>query len=161
KGAPGEPETLPLLVDLQASNGKRDDAIATIRAALASDKKPADETLLKLAEISRKQDLGVDREILAKLPADASNSPRLALDRAMDLERAGKKQEGLDLLTKGASSATSQQLQWKVALAQYREAIGDAGAKAAWIALGDANPDDVAIQNLILKAARSASNDRD
>ena len=35
RGAPGEPQTLPLLAELQARAGQRDDAIATIRNAIA------------------------------------------------------------------------------------------------------------------------------
>ena len=37
----------------------------------------------------------------------------------------------------------------------------DPGAKDAWIALGDENADNVEVQNLILKVARSALTDRD
>src|SRR5207237_10305340 len=133
RGAPGEPQTLPLLAELQAKAGHRDDAIATIRGALSDASNH--ELLLALVDISRRHNLGIDAEILAKLPADASSSPRLALERAMDLAHAGKKEEGLKLL----SDPSQQSLAWKVAQAEYLEATGDARAEAAWIALGDEN----------------------
>ena len=58
-----------------------------------------------------------------------------------------------------APNATS--TEWRVAQAEYLEQINDPRAKDAWIALGDAHPDDVRIQNLILKEARSTITDRD
>ncbi len=160
RGAPGEPQTLPLLAELQARSGHRDDAIATIRSAIATKENATTEQLLTFAEISRKQNLGIEAEILAKLPADASTSPRLALERAMELASAGKKDDGLKLLSSSAANAKTQPVEWKVALAEYLEAVGDPSAKAAWIALGDSYPDDIRIQNLVLKEARSATSDR-
>jgi predicted Zn-dependent protease len=162
KGAPGERETLPPLVDLEARDGKRDKAIATTRAALSTpDEKSDTDLVLRLAEVNRKQNLGLDQEISAALPSDISTSPRLALEEATELARAGKKEDGLNLLNKAAASATSQPVKWKVAKAQYLESIDDPAAKAAWIELGDANPDDIAIQTMLLTVAHSASADRD
>jgi tetratricopeptide (TPR) repeat protein len=112
--------------------------------------------LLALTDVSRRQNLGMEDEILAKLPQDVPNSPRLALQRALDLARAGKKDEGLKLFA-GAEKT----LPWQVAKAEYLEATGDDHARLAWIVLGDANPDDVKVQNLILKEAGSASADRE
>ena len=170
RGAPGEAETLPILAELQARVGQRDDAIATIRNAIA-DKgaqpttrgvdaaaKQSDPALIMaLAEVSRRQNLGIEDEILAKLPTGAPNSPAVALQRAMDLARSGKKEEGYKLLTDAASPT----VQWNVAKAEYLEATGDPRAKPMWISLGEENPTNVAVQNLILKEARSATADRE
>ncbi|HEX3356841.1 MAG TPA: tetratricopeptide repeat protein [Tepidisphaeraceae bacterium] len=162
KQAPDEHQTLPLLADLQARDGKRDDAIETIHAALNKpDEKTDTDLVLRLAEVNRRDNLGLDRDIAAALPTDLSTSPRLALEEAMNLARQGKKEDGLNLLNKAAASATSQPVKWKLARAQYLESINDPAAKAAWIELGDSNPDDTAIQTMLLTIAHSASADRD
>jgi predicted Zn-dependent protease len=158
RGAPGEPETLPILAELQARTDHRDDAIATIRSAIANaDNAKNSNLLMSLADVSRRQSLGIESEIFAKLPADAAANPGIALQRAMDLARAGKKDEGFKLLTDTAQPNA----QWKVAQAEYLEATDDPRAKSAWVALGDDNPNNIAVQNLILNEARSAISDRD
>src|SRR5207248_317628 len=58
-------------------------------------------------------------------------------------------------------TSAANQLQWQIALAQYREAISDPGAKDAWVALAEAHPNDAAIQSMIVTSAASAGTDRE
>jgi tetratricopeptide (TPR) repeat protein len=52
-------------------------------------------------------------------------------------------------------SATAQVgdcIPWKIAMAAYRDSIGDSGALAAWTALGDALPNDVRVQSTAIQS---------
>ena len=157
RALPGEPATLPILATLEARCGKRDDAINTIQTAIAPERHPEPDLLLKLMDVSREQNLGLEDQITARLPADASASPRVALERALEFVRDGKKSDGFAYLTKAAAAAKDQPVQWKVAQAQFLEMTADPAAKDTWIALGDGNQNDIALQNLILRTASSAA----
>src|SRR5262249_5998909 len=146
---PGEAQTLPIYVAMQASSGHKDVAAAAIRSACTRPTPP--ETLVRLAAINRANQLGAEQELTEKIGAEEASSPTLALAQATELARNGKKQEGLEFLTRTAA-ATTQPAQWQLAVAKYRDMIGDAGAKDSWIALGDANTTDIAIQSTILSS---------
>jgi tetratricopeptide (TPR) repeat protein len=156
---PAEPQTLAIYVSLLARSGKTDEAIAVVRRAL-KDPVSAD-TLVKLLAASRNCNLGLETELEQKLGSEELNSPSLAYAHAADLARVGKKQEGLDVLTAAEKAAKSQPEYWKLAIAKYQDLIGSADAKEAWIALGDANPNDLTIQSAILNGARAAKTDRE
>jgi len=87
-------------------------------------------------------------------------TPRMVFARAAELARGGKADEGLALLEAKAKGATTQPVQWKIAICQYRESIKDPAAAAQWIELGDSNVSDLAVQTAILKMAGSARSDR-
>ncbi|MEA2733883.1 MAG: hypothetical protein QOE14_334, partial [Humisphaera sp.] len=158
--APGEPETLPLHANLLAKAGRRDDAIAAVRNAMKGTRRPDQATLLRLTAVSRENDLGLEEEL--KSAGDAgSDTPRLALARAADLAATGKPLDGLALLEDKAKAATTQPVQWQLALTQYKELIRDPAARGEWVQLGDANPKDLSVQNAILKTANSARGERE
>ena len=163
KQIPGEAETLPTYVSLLARAGRRDGAIAVVRTAIDDPKRYGQATLLRLLAVSRAQKLGLEQDLksAASGGGDVKDSPRLALARAADLAASGKPLDGLALLQQRAQSATTRPLAWQLALAQYKEMIHDASAAKDWIALGDANPDDLTVQTTILKTAASARADRE
>jgi tetratricopeptide (TPR) repeat protein len=173
RAVPDEPETLPIAVALKARSGKKDAAAALVRDALSPQRPTSVGTLSRLLAVSRREKLGLEAEISARLDqataaagGAAAMTPRIAYERAIDLAQAGKPSDGLLLLTSAAKAAAPSgdgnlALQWRLAEAEYRDNTGDAaGARAAWIAIGDAHPDDPAVQSLILRSARGAWEDR-
>lgn len=160
---PGEPETLPIQVALLARAGRRDDAINTARAALAAEEKPAAMTLLRLASVSRREQLGLEPEIHALVEKSTEPvTPTLALARAKELTSAGNAAAGLKLLEEHATqhAAGERAAQWLLAVAQFREQINDPKAADAWLSLGEAYPNDIAVQTAILRSASSVKHNR-
>jgi tetratricopeptide (TPR) repeat protein len=51
-----------------------------------------------------------------------------------------------------ASAQSSDPISWKIAMAAYRDAVGDSGALAAWKSLGDAFPNDVRVQSTAIQS---------
>lgn len=158
---PNDPETLPIYVSLLARNGKVEQAREVLRAAMANPSAMDGDLLARLLSVSRTDALGLDSEILQAMPAQLASSPRIMLERAMDLAKSGKVAEGLDLLTRNARLEGPDASTWKLLICQYRDAVNDPQAKAAWIALGDAEPNNAVIQTAILKYGRSARSDRE
>ncbi|HSV14192.1 MAG TPA: hypothetical protein VLI90_08025, partial [Tepidisphaeraceae bacterium] len=164
---PGEPQTLPIYIALLTRAGHRDDAIASIKSALAAKPPLQSDTLLKLAQIDVAERLELAQPIIDALSSDHIDTAARAFDRAMALASYGRSVDGLKFITTAFDSAVKAGVatqgdapQWQLAVAKYREAIGDAGVADAWAALGDANPKDIAIQREVL-AARSAWSNRE
>jgi tetratricopeptide (TPR) repeat protein len=163
KQYPGEPETLVPYVNLLARAGRRDDAIAAVRGAIANPKEYDQATILRLLVASRTHKLGLDDDLqrLASAMSSGQDTPQLALARAKDLAASGKPLDGLALLESRLKSATTRPVQWQLARTQYKEIIHEPTVASDWITLGDANPDDLAVQTAILKMASSVRSDRD
>jgi Tfp pilus assembly protein PilF len=161
---PNEPETLPVYVDLLARTGNHDQAVAVIRGAENSTGPYREDLLLRLARISRDQQLHMESELYATIQKDVGLTPELALAQAGDLLSAGSAAEGLQLIqsaqTKGNAAGIGTPVQWDLVLCQYREISGDPAAPAAWQALGDAQPDDLLVQSKILADENSAWSNR-
>ncbi|HEV2296476.1 MAG TPA: tetratricopeptide repeat protein [Tepidisphaeraceae bacterium] len=161
--APREPETLPIHIALLARTGKRDAAIQTARAALAAEDRPAAMTLLRLSSVSRGENLGLESEINALLEQSTEPiTPKLALARASEMSAAGDPAQGLKLLEEhaGHNAGGDRAAQWQLALAQFREQTKDPKAAEAWLSLGEAYPNDIAVQTAILRSAPSARHNR-
>jgi tetratricopeptide (TPR) repeat protein len=161
KAEPGEPETMPLYVDLLAKAKRRDEAIAAVRNAMKGKRPLNQATALRLTAVSRQHNLGLEEELKAVGIDGGPDTPRLALARAADLASTGRPLDGLALLEDKAKSATTQPVQWQLALTQYKELIRDPDARGEWIELGERNPNDLSVQQTILKHAGSARNDRE
>lgn len=157
---PFEPETLAIYVTLLAQSGQRDQAIGIIRNAIDSHRPLSQETLLSLAETSRKFKLGLERRLYDEAEKNFGVTPTLAYARASDLHNGGESQRGLEYLQSLVNTQNGDPVQWKLALAQYMELIRDAHAREAWVALGDAYPKNLTVQTAILSAP-SAQADRE
>jgi tetratricopeptide (TPR) repeat protein len=151
--APNEPQTLPIYVALLTRANRRDDAANAIRASMSAVPPLPSDALLKLAQVDASAHLGLDKEIGDAAIASAPHSPDTALDAAMTLATTGRAVDGLKLITTAASPGDSPE--WQLAIARYREMIGDPGVLAAWTTLSDTNPRTLAIQQAVLDA-RSA-----
>jgi tetratricopeptide (TPR) repeat protein len=160
KTAPGEAETLPIYANLLAHANRRDEAIAAVRTVTKNSKKYDQATVLRMLAVSRAHKLGLENE-LQSVGDDGKDTPRVALARAADLASTGKPQDGLALIQSKAKAATTQPTEWELAVIQYKELIRDPGVAAEWVAFGDAHPNDLSVQNAILKAATSARRNRE
>ncbi len=162
KQSPGEPGTLPAYVNLLARAGKKQEAIDVLHAVTANVRRYEQPTLLQLVAASRAHGLGLENELLSTPAArEGDSTPRVALAQAANLADSGKPLDGLTLLQNRAKKAATQPVQWQLAIAQYKEIIHDPSAIKQWTDLADANPDDLSVQNAVLKNAISARADRD
>lgn len=153
KQLPGEDTTLAIQVDLLSKQGKKDEAASVIKQAAARTPAPSETLLLRLAAMSRHFGLNVEQDCLAASEKAHGVTPDLAFAEAIDNWSAGKGDEGLsrfDALAKRA--AKPDDARWQLARARYLDVSSNPAAKQAWVALGDAFPADLSIQ----QAAASA-----
>ena len=78
-------------------------------------------------------------------------SPEMSLSQARAMLRAGKGAEGLKTLLT-ATKGHEKEVSWRIAIALYREALGQGAALRDWVALGDQYPADLQLQQTILRA---------
>lgn len=158
---PGEPQTLPLYAAMLCRQNDKARAVDVIRAAFVNSSQWDAGVLSALLSVTREYGLGLEADLLDATRVAAEKTPAIAMRHAIELDHAGRPEEGLRMLQRGAQAASgADAMRWQVAIAQYREAIGDPDAPAAWIALGDANPTDFILQATILRAA-AAQTDRE
>ena len=151
--APGEPRTAAIRVDLLARRGQNEPARQQIQTLLDGDRPLATEALLRLAEISRRHDLGLAEACLAE--SQRLHGPTAAVDytRAIGLARKDKPERGRQLLQNAIDARSADAaLPWRLALVRYLSAIGSPQATAAWKQLANQHPDNRRIQRLALDA---------
>jgi tetratricopeptide (TPR) repeat protein len=158
---PGELETLPIYITLLARSGQKDQAVALLKKALLPENKPSVDSLMKLASVSQAEKLGLEQEILDRARVIEPRTPRSALMQAAAMAKAGKVAEGLAYLQKQAVTTGDEAVQWKLAIAQYRESTKEPAAKSNWIEIGDEYPNNIAVQNAILNVGLSSRSDRE
>ena len=162
KAAPGEETTLAVKVGVLArapTPDGRAQAAAALRDALASEVKFSSAGLLKLASISQATKLGTEDACFARFEKDFGLTPALAYARAVSKFAAGDPAAGLKELEAAKAKATSggaatkpAGADWQVAWAKYLDLTQDPRADAALLALGDARPDDLDAQQIVLRS---------
>jgi len=157
---PGEPSTLPIYVALLVRADQRDKAIDLINTALKQSPHEGGDTLfLRLAEVSKTEKLGLEDSIYATIQKEYGLTPALAYTRATSLYNDGHAAEGLQILLDGKAKVAANAQTWDRAICQYREMSHDPEAAKAWEALGDAYPNDLAVQSAIVSTEESAWSD--
>jgi tetratricopeptide (TPR) repeat protein len=155
KQMPGEEKTLLVRVQVEAQAGRKEQAAAAARQALAQTPAPSEGTLLALSAISRRAGLGLERECFDRSEAAHGVTPSLTYARAVDRYIAGDAAAGLKLIGDAAarSGATGDAgAAWLLLRTQYLDLTGDPSARRAWAELVAAFPDDLSVQ----QAAASA-----
>ncbi|MBI1367276.1 MAG: tetratricopeptide repeat protein [Planctomycetes bacterium] len=151
KAAPGEPNTIGLYVQMLARTGKVDQAKKVITDALAAKDKPLPEqTLLQLASISRDFKLGLEEQLFAMSADKNGTTANLAYGEAVFKLTNESKEAALAYLQPLVEKNGKDDVSWQIAWARFLDQVGDDRAKAAWIAIGDANPNNLHIQRMIL-----------
>lgn len=159
---PREEQVLGMYISLlcQSKPSRVAEAKTVIREALADKNNLSEEALIHLASLSRQYQLGVTDECYAlaqkKFGMTAALAYAEAIDKYLDHDPAG----GLALLQKARTENAKPEnvLNWDLANARYLELTGDPRASAAWIALGDANPTNLGLQQTILQVQSVATN---
>lgn len=145
-----DPLTLAPYVDILAQAGRRNDALTAIQKAIA-DKALPQKTLLDLSNVSDVRELGQGDAIREQAQKVYGLTPEIAAAEAQALFDSQKPADGLRLL-QNAANGKQPKAPWALAIAQYKELIGDATAQKDWIALGDQNPHDLQVQTAVLDA---------
>ena len=156
---PGEEQTLLARVDLLSQQGKKDEATKLARSML--ERRPAldERVLLPLASVSRKYKLGIDNEALTTSEQAHGLTPSLAYVRAVSRFLAAGADAGLKEFDDSAKrAAKADDPAWRLARARYLDATANPAAHDAWVALGDAFPISVQIQQAAA-SARAVSHD--
>lgn len=159
-GPSWDEQVLPIRIALLARLGNNDDAAKALAQALATEPPLRRETLLSLAAIS--EEFGLDREdaCYSRIRTKYGRTWDVAYAEACTQQRRGRPQEGACLFVTARSDAiVASPLEWKLAEARYLDGIGDPDAKALWLELMDANPENTAIQWGAV-AAHSLASDR-
>ena len=142
-------ETLPMYVTVLARTGKREEAANVVKTALTANPPLPPSTLASLSEVADAEKLGLGQDIRDVAQKAGPPSSEIAMIQARSLLQSGKEQQGLQLLL-DASKGHESELQWRVALAAYRDGSRPTEALKDWIALGDQYPSDVQLQGWIL-----------
>ncbi len=152
KAIPNEPESLPLLVQIKAKIGSPEAAKALIRQSLNNAQRPpGPELAARLVAVSKVEKLGMEDEILNWSAEKHGLTPRLAFQKAQDLNAAGKTADGMKLLQTYASKAPGS-VAWQMMVALYKELSEDPSAHDTWVALGEAHPRDLEVQKALNEA---------
>jgi tetratricopeptide (TPR) repeat protein len=158
---PGEEQTLLIQIQLLARKGKKDEAAKAARAAIARTPTPNERFLLSVAITSRRFTLGLEEECFVISEKAHGLTARLAYARAADQFLSGSADTALKKFDDVARrSGHGQEVPWQLARAQFLDVTGNSAAKAAWVALAEANPKDLSVQQAAV-AARAVQGDWD
>ncbi len=142
-----------LQVFLLARSGKTQEARSSLEALLAGGEKFDERMLLELTSISRNHGLGLEEQCLQRYEQLHGLTPALAYERSIWWMSQGQAQKGLETLEDAiASSTTGKPIAWKLARAQYLDAITDPSATARWAAVGDEFSDHLGAQRQVLRS---------
>lgn len=158
------------LLDAQmlAATGKKDQATAVLREFLRPQAphqtQPDSALLLRAASISQAAQLGLEQEFWKRDEQLHGMSPMLAFEQARVVANDGDPRAALKMFEEArarsaARAAPAPMLDWELARARLLELADDPAAGATWRALGDGNPNNLAVQRAVL-GARSLINDR-
>lgn len=161
KAIPGEPQTLALKVDMLLQAGRKDEAVQAIRAVINAKTPPPPETLIRLADVSRSANLGLEEACLEAYEKGTGPTPESVFFRADALAQKGQIPQGRKLIEEAVASEkdASKQLRWKLALAEYLDRTGTPDASTFIGTIADAEPKNLSVQQSVMRS-RTAQNDR-
>jgi len=136
-------------IELLARTDQRDEAAEALTGYLNQDPPPSATSLTRLARIDREHDLGLGNEIFRRSREQYGLSLEMVVERALAEHRNGQTDAGLKLL-QDAADAADEPLPWQIAIAKYREAVGDEGALAAYKSLASTYADRPEAQRAVL-----------
>jgi len=156
----GDGDVIPLLAEIQLRAGRNDVVKQIIRSAIAAQPPPTLSIFLRLADLSRQENLGLEQQCLRAATQIYGITPEVAFAQADALRRANRPLEGLESLRSARNTAISDRRadavanseKWDVASARYLDSIGDAGARQAWIDLANRHEKETNIQWMAMNA---------
>jgi tetratricopeptide (TPR) repeat protein len=142
-----------IAVQLLAEQGKLAEAKERARTELERNPAPGEPFFLTLAALSRKFGLGVEAECFERCQKAHGITANFAYAKALDQSLADPHSDAVavfDDLAKQAGAAAD--LSWKLARARCMDITASPRARSAWIALRDAYPTDLAVQQAVVSA---------
>lgn len=153
KVSPGNTEAELIRLQIYLKDGKNDQAVTLIRSILNAKEPPEESLLLRLAEISRGNKLGLEEDILATDERLHGATATLIFTRALQEQATGHAAEGLKLIDAGTQKAPPvDALEWQLIRARYLDAANDPSAQAAWKQLAEQNALNLNVQQATLAA---------
>jgi len=132
--------------------GRQKDGETIVRTLLQKTPPPDSSILTALAASLRKRNPSLSEEILAKAAAEA-DTPELALQSALRLVDAGKRDEGRQVLEKALErNKGARELDYAVRLAMFLDYVKDPAAIQLFTKLADENPTNAWIQTAVLES---------
>lgn len=157
---PNEDQTLLVTLQLHARAGQKEEAQQLIRDALQHPK-ASERLLLSMAIASRNMELGLEETCLQACEKRHGVTPLSAYVSAVDKLTRGNGEDGLKVFDeKAVASGKSTDLAWRRTRTRYLDLLGGEKARAAWIALTDAYPNEASVQQEAV-SARALSRDWD
>ena len=158
RAMPGEPNTLEIQTTLLAEAGQVEEAKTILKRLIESSTPTSEETLLRLASVSRAAHLGLEDACYQRSEHDHGLTPALAFEKASALLRNREQAQGWKLLNDSRARGVHPDASgWEIALCSYLQLAGDPSAVAAWKTLGDRMPGDPAVQRVVLNSPAAAS----
>jgi len=133
---PDDESTLPVYVQLLARTKQAEKAKTAVNEALSSKKPPSVPTLLRLANVSREANLGLEEACLA-VAEKSGLTPEIAYARGIIMAEGGNSAAAVTYLQDCMGKSGAGDVSWRLALANLLEHIRDNRAAATWVALGD------------------------
>lgn len=146
-----DPLTWPIYVTVLARMGDNAKALALANEALAARPPLPVDALLRLGQACDYEKIALGDAFRKTAQDTYGPTPQIALAQAEALLERGESAEGLADLLQHAKGH-EKELPWRLALARYREAAHAPEALRDWIALGDAYPENLEVQQAILRA---------
>lgn len=156
---PGEQRTLPTYVNVLAGRGEQERAVEAIERALSEEQTLGEDTLLRLAEVSRQRELGMTDRLLDASEEAHGMTPGLAYARAVTRFMAGEREEARQQFRQQLHEQEGQSVPWELAYARFLDVTRHEEAAPAWRRLAEEHPDNINLQREVL-SARSVQDDR-
>ncbi len=159
---PGEEETMAIRVAALAWQHKTEDADKALDEELALPKTISEPLLLRLAAISRAYKLDREDACFARSQKEFGTTPALAYAKAVDRFANGQTKGGLATFNAARARVDpdAKSFEWQLQLARYLDLTGDPEAPAVVQTLGDDNPKDLHVQQMVLNC-QSARQDKE
>ena len=150
---PGEERTFLIRLKLLAAQSDKTAAIKSAREMLAHAPPPDERIFLSIAGLSRQYNLALEDDCFAATEKANGITARLAHARALYQFTKSGVDAGLKVFDDlAARSKHATDVLWQLARCEYLDAANHPDARAAWIILGKAFPDDLAVQQSALAA---------
>lgn len=155
KQLPNEEQPLAMYISLlcQSKPARTEEAKTELQKALANNKNLSEEGLLRLAAVSQQYGLGMTDQCYALSEKQHGMTPALAFSEAISRYSQHDAAGGKALFNQAMQkNSAKDSVQWNLNRARYLEIIHDPQAQAVWVSLGDSNPTNLSIQQLVLQA---------
>lgn len=149
KAMPGEPRTLLVRAAVFAQQGNPEEARRNLRQMLEANPDIDQALLMRGASLSNRYELNMAAELLQRERDLRGPSAALALARAMQTYQAAGPDKAVAEFDAAADLSL---IEWRIARARLLEEVGSPQALGAWTTLADEHPDNVRLQQMVIRS---------